>query len=108
MPAYLVYVCQEVLDRAELELYWAKIGPTLAGYEARNITAYADMQQLEGEPVAGVAVVEFPSAEMARAWYDSPAYVAIRHHRMKGARYIGVLTEGGTLPPGLRMLPATT
>jgi hypothetical protein len=35
--------------------------------------------------------------------HSSPAYRAIRHHRENGARYIGLLVEGGALPPELRM-----
>jgi uncharacterized protein (DUF1330 family) len=49
-------------------------------------------------------VIEFPSFEIAKAWYDSPAYRAIRHHREKGARYIGLRVQGGALPPDKRML----
>jgi uncharacterized protein (DUF1330 family) len=66
MPAYRVYICQEVIDRKELESYWSKIAPTLKGYEARNIAAYTSFEQLEGDKVDGVAVVEFPSTEVAR------------------------------------------
>ena len=103
MPAYFVYVCQEVLDRAELETYWSKIGATLEGYHAKSLASYTPFEQLEGETVDGVAVVEFPSMETARAWYDSAAYRAIRHHRQKGARYIGLLVEQGSPPVDLRM-----
>lgn len=103
MPAYFVYVCQEVIDRSELEVYWDKIGPTLAGYGAKNLAAYTPFELLEGEPVDGVAVIEFPSRDAARAWYESAPYRAIRHHRQNGARYIGLLVEGGALPPELRM-----
>jgi uncharacterized protein (DUF1330 family) len=81
MPAYFVYVCQQVLDRTELETYWSKIGPTLEGYGAKNVVGYTHFEQIEGDPVEGVAVVEFPSFEIAKAWYDSPAYHAIRLHR---------------------------
>ncbi len=35
MPAYFVYVCQEILDRKELEIYWSKIGSTLEGYQPK-------------------------------------------------------------------------
>ncbi len=49
---------------------------------------------LEGEQVKGVAVIEFPAVEMARSGYDSPAYSAIKHHRING-EYIGLLVEGG-------------
>jgi hypothetical protein len=31
--------------------------------------------------------------EAAKAWYDSPAYRAIRHLRMDNAKYTGVLVE---------------
>ena len=103
MPAYFVYVCQEVVDRKELETYWSKIGPTLEGYQPKNLAAYTPFEQLVGDKVHGVAVIEFPSFEFAKAWYDSPAYRAIRHHREIGARYIGLLVEGGALAPELRM-----
>jgi uncharacterized protein (DUF1330 family) len=92
-----------IIDRTELETYWSKIGPTLEGYGAKNVVGYTRFEQLEGDPVEGVAVVEFPSFEVAKAWYDSPAYCAIRSHRENGARYIGLLAEGGALPPELRM-----
>jgi uncharacterized protein (DUF1330 family) len=74
MPAYFVYICQRVIDREALEICWSKIGPTLQGYEARNVAAYSPFQQLEGEKVDGVAEIEFPSIAIAKTWYDSPAY----------------------------------
>jgi uncharacterized protein (DUF1330 family) len=103
MPAYFVYVCLEVMDRRELETYWEKIVPTLDGFGAKPIATYTHFEHLEGPKPEGAAVVEFPSMEVARAWYNSPAYRAIRHHRQHGAKYIGILMEGGALPPHLRM-----
>jgi uncharacterized protein (DUF1330 family) len=103
MPAYFVYVCQKVIDRNELDTYWEKIVPTLEGYHPKSIAAYTPFEQLEGDEVEGVAVIEFPSFDIAKAWYDSPPYRAIRHHRMNGAKYIGLLVEGGALPANLRM-----
>src|SRR5260370_28997627 len=88
MPAYFVYVCQEVLDRAKLEAYWREIVPTLEGYGARSLSAYAPFEQLEREPVEGVVVVEFRSRERARAGYERDAYKAIRHLRIETARYV--------------------
>jgi uncharacterized protein (DUF1330 family) len=32
--------------------------------------------------------------EAAKAWYESPAYQAIRPHRFKGAIYGGLVVEG--------------
>ena len=82
MPAYFVYVCQQVLDRAKLETYWREIIPTLEGYDAKSLSSYAPFEQLEGDPVEAVVVVEFPSRERAREWYDSDAYKRIRHLRI--------------------------
>jgi uncharacterized protein (DUF1330 family) len=103
MPAYFVYLCHEIYDREELETYWRSIGSTLKGYEAKNIAAYTKFEVLEGDPVRGVAVVEFPSMEIARQWYDSPSYAEIRKHRQNGAKYTGLLVEGGATPLEDRM-----
>ena len=103
MAAYFVYICLEVVDRSELEIYWSKIGPTLEGYSVRPVAAYTPFEQLEGDAVDGAAVVEFPSMEVAKDWYNSPGYRAIIHHRQQGARYIGLLMEGGMPPVELRM-----
>ena len=103
MAAHFVYVFQEVVDRSKFETYWSKIGPTLEGYGARSVAAYTPFEQLEGDAVDRAAVVEFPSMELAKAWYNSPAYRVIMHHRQRGARYIGLLMEGGIPPVELRM-----
>jgi uncharacterized protein (DUF1330 family) len=34
--------------------------------------------------VEGVVILEFPTFEEAKAWYDSPAYRKVREHRYKG------------------------
>ena len=76
MPAYLVYICQSVSDRKELETYWKDMPRTLMGFDIKLHTAYRPFQLLEGEgPVEGVVVAEFPSMEEAKRWYDSPGYV---------------------------------
>jgi hypothetical protein len=56
MPAYFVYVCQEVLDRAKLEAYWREIVATLEGYGARSLSSYAPFERLEGVADRLVAV----------------------------------------------------
>jgi hypothetical protein len=38
-----------------------------------NIATYTHFEQLEGDPVEGVAVVELPSADVARRCHDSVA-----------------------------------
>ena len=55
---------------------------------------YGQQQVREGSDAEGVVILEFPSFEAAQAWYESPAYQAVREHRFKGARYRVVLVEG--------------
>ena len=97
-PVYMVYICHSVSDRAQLEKYWSSIGPTLEGRPMRFLAGYTPYEVLEGENVLGVFVGEWPSMEAAKAWYDSPAYKAIRHLRMDNAKYTGVLVESGFAP----------
>jgi uncharacterized protein (DUF1330 family) len=48
-------------------------------------------QGLDGQAPQGIVVTAFESAEQARAWYDSPAYRAIkpiRQSTVKGRMFI--------------------
>jgi len=103
MPVYMVYVGHSVSDRAQLEEYWASIGPTLEGQPIRLLAAYTPFEVLEGGNVLGVFVAEWPSMKAAKAWYDSPGYKAIRHLRMQNAKYTGLLVEPGVAPPEERL-----
>ena len=103
MPVYMVYVCHSVSDRAQLEKYWASIGPTFEGQPIKLLAAYTPFEVLEGENVLGVLVAEWPSMEAAKAWYDSPGYKAVRHLRMDNAEYTGVLVDSGRAPTEERL-----
>ena len=49
---------------------------------------------LEGTPIEGAVVAEFPTMEAARAWYQSPAYQEAVRHRHKAGDYRVFLIEG--------------
>jgi uncharacterized protein (DUF1330 family) len=49
---------------------------------------------LEGAAVEGVVILEFPTFDGAKAWYDSPADRAAREDRFNGADYRVVIVEG--------------
>jgi uncharacterized protein (DUF1330 family) len=104
LSAYLLYVCQGINDRSELEKYWVVTQPTFEGRNMKVHAAYTPFDVLEGDgPVLGAVVAEFPSYEVAKDWYNSPGYVSGRQHRIHGANYIGLLAEGGYTPPEDRM-----
>lgn len=94
MPAYIVFMREQTLDRSELETYWEKAPATLEGRPVKVLAAYGRHVTLEGPAVEGVVIAEFPTVEDAQAWYDSPAYQAAAQHRLRGAVYRGIIVEG--------------
>lgn len=94
MPAYVVFTRERLRDADEFATYGTKAGATLAGHNAKPLAAYGAIEMLEGAPIEGVVIVEFPTIAEARAWYDSPAYKAAREHRFKSADYRAFITEG--------------
>lgn len=65
---------------------------------------YNQFDQIEGDLAEGVALIEFPSADEARAWYDSEEYQKIQHLRTENSRFINIIVEAGSLPVAQRML----
>ncbi len=94
MPAYAIFIRDITKDPAEMQTYSEKAGGAVAGHTLIPRVVYGRHEVLEGPPVEGVVVLEFPSMEAAKAWYDSPAYREAREHRFKGADYRAVLVEG--------------
>lgn len=94
MPAYIVFQRDSTTDQKKLDTYMPLAMASGAGHPIKVLAAYGKQEVLEGAPVEGVVIVEFPSIEAAKKWYDSPAYRAAREHRFKGAKYRAVLVEG--------------
>jgi uncharacterized protein (DUF1330 family) len=94
MTAYIVFTRERMRDPEEFKTYSAKAGTTLAGHEAKPLVFYGKAETLEGAPVEGAVVIQFPTMEAAKAWYDSDAYVAARQHRFAAADYRCFITEG--------------
>lgn len=94
MAAYIIFTRESTTDPAEMAKYSASVSPTLAGHPVKVLAAYGRQEVLEGPEVEGVVILEFPTFEAAKAWYDSPAYRQVRQHRFRGAVYRGVIVEG--------------
>jgi uncharacterized protein (DUF1330 family) len=94
MAAYFI-VEVEVLDPVRYEDYRAMVPPTLAAYGGRFIVRGGASQTLEGDwRPKRLVVLEFPSLERARAWYDSEEYRPAKELRLATARSTVVLVEG--------------
>jgi len=94
MAAYAVFIRESTRDASELATYSQKVSPTLVGHPVKVLAAYGPQEVLEGPEVEGVVILEFPSLDAAKAWYDSPAYRDVREHRFRGADYRAVIVEG--------------
>jgi uncharacterized protein (DUF1330 family) len=92
MVAYIVFTRERTRDQAELDIYSQEVSASLTGHA---VTTRAYRQEvLEGSAVEGVVILEFPTFEDSKAWYDSPAYRKVREHRYKGADYRAIMVEG--------------
>jgi uncharacterized protein (DUF1330 family) len=102
MSVYIVFTRDKTLDPVEFATYQKEVGATFAGHQLKVPVAYGRFEVLEGPDIEGVAILEFPSFEAAKAWYDGPAYRKVREHRFKGAIYRGILVEGVPAPPAVK------
>jgi uncharacterized protein (DUF1330 family) len=94
MATYMVFTRESTNNPAELDTYSQKVGNTLAGRPITVLAAYGHHEVVEGPEVEGVVILEFPSFEAAKAWYQSSAYREVREHRFRGATYRAVIVEG--------------
>jgi len=94
MAAYLIFTREKTIDGKELSIYSSQVPATLAGHTVKPLVLYGAQRNLEGAPSEGIVVLEFPTAQAALAWYESPAYREVREHRFKGAEFRVALVEG--------------
>lgn len=94
MPAYLIAEV-DVHDAAAYEEYRKLTPGAVAAYGGRFIVRGGTVDSKEGgwKP-ARLVVVEFPSMEQARKFYDSPEYAPALAIRLKAARSRLILAEG--------------
>lgn len=94
MAAYIV-VEVDVRDGERYEDYKRMVPPTLARYGGRFVVRGGAAETLEGDWSPGrIVVVEFPSAERARAWWGSDEYAPAKALRQATADTRMILVEG--------------
>jgi uncharacterized protein (DUF1330 family) len=94
MAAYLI-ADVDVTDPAGFEEYRKLVPATIEKYGGRYLVRGGNAQTLEGgwQP-RRLVVLEFPSAEQARRWYDSEDYRGPKAMRFKAAQTNLILAEG--------------
>lgn len=95
MAAYLI-VAVEVSDAEAYRAYSAEVPATLAPFGGRFVVRGGAFEVIEGSWDAGrIVVIEFPSADEAKAWHASEAYQAILPIREANARTDFMLVVDG-------------
>ena len=94
MSAYVIFVRDRITDPDEFSKYEQSAGAAAAGHPLTPLAFYGALDTLEGPPVDGAVVLEFPTVADARAWYESPLYQQALTHRLKGAEYRVFIVEG--------------
>lgn len=94
MTVYFIFTRERLRDKSEMDTYTKLVGPTLQGHPVKPLAAYGKHETVEGAPIDGAVVLEFPTVEAAKAWYNSPAYQEVVRHRFAGADYRAFITEG--------------
>jgi uncharacterized protein (DUF1330 family) len=94
VPAYIV-VRVDVKDPEKYKEYTLHSPRIVAQHGGRFIIRGGQTTTLEGpESSQRLVVIEFPSVEQARAFYDSPEYTAARKLREGGGDASFLLVEG--------------
>jgi uncharacterized protein (DUF1330 family) len=96
-PVYLISEADVITDPTGVKEYGGKVLETLAPFNGHYhfVVRGGKAEGLDGgAPPKGIVVFAFDSAERAHAWYDSPAYAAIRPIRQAATKGRTFLVEG--------------
>jgi uncharacterized protein (DUF1330 family) len=94
MSAYFVMIREQTVDPAALADYGPRASLAAQGHPLKPLAAYGALDQLEGDPIEGAVLLEFPDMASARAWYDSPSYQAAIEFRRAGSKSKAFFIEG--------------
>jgi uncharacterized protein (DUF1330 family) len=94
MSAYVISNV-DVEDEAQLRDYVRLVPPLVEKYGGRYVVRRGSVETLEGawRPKA-IVIVEFPTKERAKEWYESAEYEEMRARYFKGATRSMILVEG--------------
>ncbi|MDP6574168.1 MAG: DUF1330 domain-containing protein [Rhodospirillales bacterium] len=90
-----IFVQTEVSDAGKYDTYKQAVPAVIEKFGGRFIVRGGDMEALEGAyDGPRVVILEFPSVEQARAFWNSPEYAEVKALREGAANMTAVLIEG--------------
>ena len=94
MPAYII-VDINITDPARYEDYKKLTPASLLPFDGKFIVRGGNTETLEGDWIPGrLVVVEFPTAEKAKAWWSSEGYAPAKAIRQAASKTRMILVEG--------------
>ena len=100
MAAYVIAII-DITNAEAYKEYASQVPATITKYGGRYLMRGGTMDLREGEwPGQRTVIIEFPSAERAREWYDSPEYRPVREIRQANSRGRFAIFEGVATPQG--------
>ena len=94
MPAYVV-IDIKVSEPAKMQQYRALADIAVARFGGRYLARGGKTELIEGDwQPERLVIMEFPSPQVARSFYDSPEYVAARKAREGAAHFDMLVIEG--------------
>jgi len=95
MPAYFLVDIREVKDAAKMAEYKARVTPVVEKFGGRYLVVGGPFEVKEGtyQPVFPT-MIEFPSMDAARRWYDSDEYRELKRMRLDATVSNGFLLAG--------------
>jgi uncharacterized protein (DUF1330 family) len=95
MPAYFWVDIREIKDAAKMDEYRSRVAPTVEKFGGRYLVRGGPFEVVEGtyQPVR-LAMLEFPSMDQARSWYDSQEYQELKQMRLTATVSNGFFMTG--------------
>lgn len=95
MSAYLIVMRDEPIRDPEAMAEYQRLTRKNAGdHNLKPLVVYGNISPLEGNAPDGLVMLEFPTVEDAKAWYNSPGYQAALPYRLKAASHRALIVEG--------------
>jgi uncharacterized protein (DUF1330 family) len=98
MPAYVMAHVHATNFGPEIIEYLRGVDATMQPFGGRFLVHGGPVDAIEGTWSGDLIIIEFPDLDSARGWYESPAYVAIRHPRTENTTADTIMFDG--LPAG--------
>jgi uncharacterized protein (DUF1330 family) len=100
MPVAYLIVEMHITDMDQYKQYMAEAPAVVKAFGGEYLVRGGRHEALEGDwQPHRVAMLRFPSYEQAKAFYDSPEYIAVRAKRKGAVEYFNsVLVEGVAAP----------